>query len=1047
MSSRPQSPIPHAINKLWAFFVLGILITTMAFIVASWQALQSATTRRLTIVAAAIARIEQSYLESVAHDLIRLKATLRGLPPDARGRVLRRYLLDHPRNAGAAILNARDHVILSAGLFPLKPKGIRATIPPVSTLCLLHHHMCFSTPFLQEHGSYLLFARPFSHHETIVLERPLSSWPQLRQLSRRLPQGFHIFILTRGGDLEYRLPRPLKAHYDLRHGALARALRKTPYRRRGTFSGETHTGWRLGAYQLSRYGVITAVSLPLRTQIEVFAHRLEIPLVLILILIASATLYYYYAHREIGRVEALRIATDLQIRTERTFAEQQRDFYLAVTELNQFIVRHPDPEQLFAETCRIIIAYTGLLFAWIGRVESSGDIKVVAVNEKRPLDIDWFRCPFTANPDRPEGRGPAGRCVRSGHIEITDNLPGDERFNAWRAMHAKAGTQSAAALPIRTRAGIVAVLALGSEQAHLFSPSLIHLLEGLAQDLAFSLDDTEREQQLAHQAQHDALTGLENRTVFRVRIERLTTASAASHGGGAIAILDLDGFKGINDQFGHIVGDELLRRVAGRLQTAIPPGSSVARLGGDEFGILFLDMREREQAIKAIEAVRWSLDAPFSAGGHEQLLVAVSIGMSLTPDDGLHVDDLIRRADLALYEAKRLGKNMYRFFTPALEERLLNRHRLQHNFANALRNREPILYFQPQIELVTGSVRCLEALLRWPQPDGKVWAPGEYFHAIVQDAELMRRLDIFVLERAFDALRYLKREGLSLPVAVNIHGPHLLHPDFLKDLQSVLKNNGEYARLLEIEITETSQLSDLTQASTVLQECRALGVAVALDDFGTGYASLNYLQKLPCDVLKIDQSFVANMADDPRDFAIVSAVLTAARVLNVVTVAEGVEQIEQGVLLRDLGCQYAQGYVINRPLPIAEVLEWVRHWQAPPFWTTKRHAPPDTAAWLARATHRAHFHKTEQIVRHGRGSAPPEMLDARLCPLHAWLEAANAPSFTTLHATIHHLMTESLLEHTDATGPRVATLSTLQTAEEELDAWLMDTLTRGGFKP
>lgn len=1043
MNSRPLSPIPHAINKLWAFFVLGILVTTMAFIVVTWQAFQAATSHRLTVVAAAVARIEQSYLRSVAHDLIRLKTTLKALPPADRARALRRYLIDHPENVGAAILDARDHAVLAAGLFQMKPKMVRAAIPAVATLCLLHHHMCFSTPFVQKHGPSLLFARPFSPHESLVLERPLSSWPQLRQLFRRLPQGFHAFILTHSGNLEYRLPHPLKAHYGLRHGPLVRALQKAFYRRRGTFSGETRSGWRLGAYQSSRYGLITAVSLPLQTQIESFAHRLEIPLILILMLIASATLYYHYSRREIARVEALQIATDLQIRKERAFAEQQRDFYLAVTELNQFIVRHPAPDQLFAETCRIIIAYTDLLFAWIGRVEGSGDIRVVAVSEKRPLGIDWFRCLFTADPDRPEGRGPAGRCVRSGHIEITDDLVGDDRFSAWRAMHTRAGTRSAAALPIRTRAGVVAVLALGSEQLQLFSPPLIHLLEGLAQDLAFSLDDTEREEQLAHQAQHDALTGLENRTVFRVRIEKLTAASAASKGGAAIAILDLDGFKGINDQFGHIVGDELLRRVASRLQAAVPPGSSVARLGGDEFGILFSEIDEREQAIKAIEAVRWSLDPPFSAGGHEQLTVAVSIGMSLIPSDGLHVDDLIRRADLALYEAKRLGKNMYRFFTPALEERLLNRHRLQHNFAKALRDREPILYFQPQIELVTGGVRCFEALLRWPQPDGKVWAPGEYFHAIVQDTELMRRLDIYVLERAFEALRYLKREGLSLPVAINIHGPHLLHPDFLKDLQAALKDNTEHTHALEIEVTETSQLTDLTQASAVLQECRTLGVAVALDDFGTGYASLNYLQKLPCDILKIDQSFVADMADDPRDFAIVSAVLTAARVLNVATVAEGVEQVEQGALLRDLGCQYAQGYVISRPLPIGEVAEWARHWQAPLSWTKERRIPPDTSAWLARASHRVHVHRVNQIVRHGQGPVPPETLDVCRCPLHGWLEAANIPTFTTLHATVHRLMAESLLEHLDAAGTKVATLSTLQTAEEELDTWLMDYLTRG----
>ena len=1045
MNSRPLSSIPHAVNKLWAFFVLGILITTIAFIVASWHAMQMATNHRLAVVATAVARIEQSYLQSVAHDLRRLKTTLRAVPPATRGRALRHYLIDHPENTGAAVLDARDHVVIAAGMFHIEPKAVRSAIPPVATLCLLHHHLCFSPPFVRAQKPYLLFARPISRYQTLVLQRPLSSWPQLHQLVRRLPQGFHVFVLTQGGDLEYRLPHPQAAHYSLRHGPLVRTLQKTLYRRHGVFSGETRDGWRLGAYQFSRYGLIVGVSLPLQTQIKSFAHRLKIPLLLIFLLIASAALYFHYSRRHIARMEALTVATDLQIRNERAVAEQQRDFYLAVTELNQFIVRHPEPEQLFVETCRIIIAYTGLLFAWIGRVEGSGDIKVVAVSEKRPLDIDWFHRTFTANSDQPEGWGPAGCCVRSGHIEITDDLTSDPRFAPWRAMHDKAGTKSAAALPVRTRAGIVAVLSLGSEQLNLFSPSLIHLLEGLAQDLAFSLDDSEREQQLFYQAQHDALTGLANRTVFRKEIEKLTRAHAAAKNGAAIAILDLDGFKGINDQFGHIVGDELLRRVADRLQAAVPAGSVVARLGGDEFGILFSEITEREQVIKAIEAVRWSLDPPFSAGGHEQLLVAVSIGVAAVPDDGLHVDDLIRRADLALYEAKRLGKNMYRFFSLALEERLLNRHRIQHNFANALQNQEPVLHFQPQIEIMTGRVRSVEALLRWPQPDGKVWGPGEYFHAIVQDTELMRRLDIFVLEQAFEAVRSFEKMGLSLPVAVNIHGPHLLHPDFLKDLQVVLKQNTDYARLLEIEITETSQLTDLTQASAVLQECRALGVAVALDDFGTGYASLNYLQKLPCDILKIDQSFVGDMANDPRDFAIVSAVLSAAQVLNLATVAEGVEQIEQGILLRDLGCRYAQGYVISRPVPITEIANWVRHWKAPSPWTGERPAPPDTAAWLARAHHRASFHTVDQTVRYGRGRVAAETLDACHCPLHDWLKkAAKATTLTTLHATIHRLMIESLQEHTDAMGARVATLTTLQAAEEQLDTWIMGYLTRGG---
>ena len=1016
----------------------------MAFVVASWQGLELATNHRLAVMAAAVARIEQAYLQHIASDLRRLQTRLKKTPLQERDQILLRYLANHPRNTAIAILNTNQHIVASAGPFERDHTTLHGAIPSVTTLCLLRHHLCFSAPFIKHHQGYVLFARPFSRHESLVFERPVLSWPRLRSLLARLPPHFHIFIVTRQGNLEYKLPHAanLANYAHIRRGALMQALQKAAHRDYGAFSGETPGGWRLGAYQSAHYGLIAGVSLPLKDLIQTFVYRLEVPLLLIFALLASTALYYRYSRLKIAQAEALQGAADLRVREERAFAEQQRDFYLAVSELNQFIIHHPEPERLFAETCRIITAYTGLLFAWIGRVETSGNIRVMAFSEKRPLGIDWLHCVFTADPARPEGQGTAGRCVRSGHIEITDDLTHDNRFNSWRSMHENAGTKSAASLPIRTKAGVVAVLALGSEQLNLFSPPLVWLLEGLTQDLAFSLEDTEREQQLAYQARHDALTGLDNRTLFRQKIEEAVTSVPHARKGFAVAILDLDGFKGVNDQFGHIVGDELLRRIATRIRATIAPGCTAARLGGDEFGILFSPMVDHAQAAQSVDAVRWALDAPFVAAGHEQLAVAVSIGVSLFPEDGDQVDDLVRRADLALYEAKRLGKNTVQFFTPALEERLFNRHRLQHEFTNALRDRVPVLYFQPQVEIATGRVRSLEALLRWPRPGGKVWAPGEYFHAIVQDTDLMRRLDIFVLEQTFVAIRYLAERGTHLPIAVNIHGPHLLHPDFLKDLYGAIKQNMDLSHYLEIEITETSQLADLTQAGAILNECRALGVGVALDDFGTGYASLNYLQKLPCDILKVDKSFVAEMADDPRDFAIVSGILTAAKVLRIATVAEGVEQKEQGLLLRDLGCQYAQGYVISKPIPLDMVLDWINNWQAPELWTNPRPlARTDTSVWLARAAHRAHFRVVSQILSQGHPPVRIETLGEDHCPLDEWLKTVAEPVVCALHTSVHHLMADGMREHTETANTLVTTLTQMQTAEEELEAWLMRYLT------
>lgn len=1037
----PADPAPHAVNRLWAFFVLGILITTFAFVVASWRGLERATRHRLAIMASAVGKVEESYLTNIANELRRLRAALRRVPPAARVRLLRDYVADHPRDIDVAILDAHDRVLAAAYPLGITTANLRRVIPPVTSLCLLRHHLCFSPPFPARAGGRVLFARPFTSHDTLVLERRLSSWPRLRGLIDKLPPHFHIVIVNRRGMLEYRLPHSANAQYgEQRQGPLMQALRQASREHHGGFSGQTLTGWRLGAYQSAHYGLVAGVSLPVKNLIRIFAHRLEVPLGLIFALLVSATFYYRSSRQEIARAEAVQRHAETQIYKERLFAEQQRDFYLALSELNQFIVRHPDPERLFTETCRIIIAYTGLLFAWIGRVEPSGEIRVVAFNEKRPLGIDWLHCRFTADPSRPEGQGTAGRAVRSGHIEITDDLAHDARFAPWRAMHDAAGTKSAAALPIRTKNGIVAILALGSEQLNLFAPPLVSLLEGLTQDLAFSLEDTEREQQLLHQARHDALTGLDNRALFRQKLEEALARPPQQQRGFAIAILDLDGFKGINDQFGHVVGDELLRRIAERIRSTLPPGTTVARLGGDEFGLILTAINTPADVTSVLDATRNALEAPFVAVGHDQLAIAASVGVSLFPADGKQADDLIRRADLALYEAKRLGKNVHRFFTPALEERLLNQHRVQYEFAAALRDRVLLLYFQPQVEIATGRLRSLEALLRWPRPDGKLWTPGEYFPVIELDAELMRRLDLFVVEQACQAIHYLAERGIKVPVAVNIHSRHLLHPDFLKDIQSAIKGGAEISRFLEIEITETSELSDLAQAGHILNECRALGIAIALDDFGTGYASLNYLQRLPCDILKIDKTFVGDMGEDPRDFAVVSGILTAAHVLHLTTVAEGVEQPEQGLLLRDLGCQYAQGYVISRPIPLDAVAPWLQGWRAPDLWTgAARGATTDTAVWLARAHHKKRVRAVVETLRLDRAPIATADLATESCPLDQELQAP-AGALATLHARIHQLMIASMRGYAQGSQTGVATLMELQAAETELEALLLQAL-------
>lgn len=1044
MNGRPTDAIPRAVGRLWIFFILAIVIAAFTVVVVTWHDLKVSTGRRLDVVAAAAARVETAYLDRVARSLRRLRPLLANRPVAIQQQRLIRYRRHH-RHLGLAIIGPTHIRAQTRGLW-VGRRRLRIDIPPVAALSHLYQHLYLSAPLSTPQGLAMLFARPLPRQQTLVREEPLAAWPRLQTLLAYLPPGTHIFIINRQGRLQYRLPAPAPADYrTARHATVFHDLQRHPAQTVARFSGPAGIArhWRLGVYRANPYGLITGVSLPLSAMVPMFSHRLEIPLILMAAVLIGASLYYRYAQIAITRIGEQQAQVAQQLRDGQAFAEQQRDFYLALSELNQFIVRRPSPEQLFTETCRIIVAHTGLLFAWVGAVEPSGSIHVVAYAEKRPLKADWRHGDFTVDANRPEGRGLVGRCVRSGHIEISQALTTDPAFAPWRLLHELAGTQSAAAVPVRKRGTVVAVLALGSEQIDLFTPPLVRLLEELAQDMGFSLEDSAREARLEYQARHDALTGLDNRALFRNRLSaRLEKAGDNTRFG--LAILDLDGFKVINDQFGHAIGDELLCRIAERLRSVIPLDAHAARLGGDEFGIIFPTAGTRDQLTDVINEIRWGLEAPFAVSGHDDLHIGNSIGACLFPDDGRHIDELIRHADLALYAAKARGKNAFGFFEPALEERRQLRHRLQHDFARALSEHAPVLHFQPQVAIGSGHIRSVEALLRWPQPGGEIWQPGRFFGAIIQDNVLMRRLDIYVLEQAFAALRILAQRGRALPVAVNIQGRHLLHPDFLKDLRALLHRNADLARFLEIEITETSELTDLNHAGRILSECRRLGVAVALDDFGTGYASLNYLQKLPCDSLKIDRIFINDMGNDARDFAIVSGVLTAARVLGIPTVAEGIEQLEQGLLLRDLGCEYAQGYAISAALPLDALCQWFDGWQPPPLWTT---TPPsgaeENALWLARARHRSTLVRVRASMQTTTETGDLPSVSAHTCPLQAWLLLydRHGQSLTACHEAAHAAMMACMGERT-RTGTTDTARAALDAAEVALDHALMARLTQ-----
>jgi len=446
-------------------------------------------------------------------------------------------------------------------------------------------------------------------------------------------------------------------------------------------------------------------------------------------------------------------------------------------------------------------------------------------------------------------------------------------------------------------------------------------------------DKKRYEARLERLAYYDELTGLPSRVLLTDRLRQALGQLHRETGGVlSVAFLDLDGFKDINDRHGHEVGDRVLQTLAQRLQTCVREGDTVARLGGDEFVVLLLGHETLPSQdilmLRLLHAVADPLDLEGMALG-----VSVSIGVCICRSEGrADADQVLRQADHAMYAAKLAGKNRYHVFDSHHEDQLRSAHALRQRMAEGLQAGEFVLYYQPKVDMRTGRVLGVEALIRWRHPEQGVLPPGAFLPA-THGHELERTLGRWVLGQALQQTATWWGQGLVLPVSVNIAADHLLDIGFVDDLEQLL---AEYPQLpagsLELEVLESTALADLRGASGVLRRCQQLGVRAALDDFGTGYSSLTYLKTLPAETLKIDQSFVRDMVNDPDDLAILQGVLDLARVFRRQAVAEGVETVTHGLMLLHLGCQWGQGYGIARPMPAHELPGWCQRWQPPESW-------------------------------------------------------------------------------------------------------------------
>jgi diguanylate cyclase (GGDEF)-like protein/PAS domain S-box-containing protein len=445
----------------------------------------------------------------------------------------------------------------------------------------------------------------------------------------------------------------------------------------------------------------------------------------------------------------------------------------------------------------------------------------------------------------------------------------------------------------------------------------------------------QQQEELEHGAHFDALTDLPNRLLLSDRLHQAVTQCQRHNQCLAVLYLDLDGFKRINDQHGHKAGDELLVEVSRRMRAALRDVDTLARMGGDEFVAVLSNVGSVQDCTQLVTRVLSACAQPVHINGQD-VQVTASIGVTLYPQDNAEPDLLMRHADQAMYEAKQSGKNKFHMFDSAQDAEAKTRSMAQDDLARGLARQEFVLFYQPKVNMRSGAIIGVEAVIRWQHPLKGLLSPTAFLPAIERHP-LNEALGVWVLDTALEQMSQWQTQGLSLSVSVNIAARQLQHEHFANELSELLSNHSDVApERLELEVLETSALDNIGATAEILHACHRLGVRFAIDDFGTGYSSLTYLRHLPVETLKIDQSFVRDMLEDPSDLSIVKGVIGLAEAFHREVIAEGVESVAHGERLLQLGCELAQGYAIARPMPADQVVAWCQAWKSPSEWTQKR---------------------------------------------------------------------------------------------------------------
>ncbi len=593
--------------------------------------------------------------------------------------------------------------------------------------------------------------------------------------------------------------------------------------------------------------------------------------------------------------------------------------YAVLSGINTLIVRVHNRDELFREACRIAVEHGRFKIAWIGMVDPHTlTLKPVASAGADEEFLDLIKGRFSLGDDNPNSNSLSVRAIRSKKPVIANDIRVEPR-PMFAEDRIKRGILSMAFLPLLVSDTAVGVLTLYADETQFFDEEEMKLLTELAGDIGFALDHLDKEERLDYLAYYDDVTGLPNRTLFLERASQLLRVRDTAKNTTALVLVDIDRFRIINDTLDRQAGDELLKLVAQRLLLSKIGFGTAARVGINCFAIALQDPRDAGSVALSVEQLlRDCFGKPFPLRGSD-LRIAGKAGIALFPIDGEDAETLFRNAEAALKRAKGSAESLL-FYAPEMNTRVAEALNLESRLRTALDLEQFVLHYQPKINLSTGSLTGIEALIRWNDPDNGLIPPVRFI-PILEETGLIYEVGRWALRQALkDNLRWRAAGLTPVRVAVNVSPLQLRHKGFVEEVRKAIGMDPDAAAGLELEITESLIMEDVNQNIASLHEIRAMGVTIAIDDFGTGFSSLSYLSKLPVDTLKIDRSFVIDMTNGPQGQALVATIISLAHALKLKVVAEGVETEEQASLLRALFCDEMQGYLFSKPVT-GDILE------------------------------------------------------------------------------------------------------------------------------